>query len=72
MKAQIDHPSYYNKGIEVIDFIECYGLNFNLGNVVKYVARAGYKDIADKQDDLMKALWYLEREVEKNGSKTID
>ena len=41
--AAIEHPSYYNQGIEVIDFVDSYGLNFNLGNVVKYVVRAGHK-----------------------------
>ena len=56
----IDHPSHYNKGkIEVIDFIEDQGLSFHLGNVIKYVARAGSK--GDKLEDLKKARWYLDR-----------
>lgn len=55
----IDHPSHYNRGkIEVIDFIEDQGLSFHLGNVIKYVARAGSKD---KLEDLKKARWYLDR-----------
>lgn len=58
----IDHPSHYNKGkIEVIDFIEDQGLSFHLGNVVKYVARAGSK--GDKLEDLKKARWYLDRYI---------
>lgn len=58
----INHPSHYNKGkIEVIDFIEDQGLSFHLGNVVKYVARAGAK--GDKLEDLKKAQWYLERYI---------
>ena len=58
----IDHPSHYNKGkIEVIDFIEDQGLSFHLGNVIKYIARAGSK--GDKLEDLKKARWYLDRYI---------
>lgn len=58
----IDHPSHYNKGkIEVIDFIEDQGLSFHLGNVIKYIARAGSK--GDKLEDLNKARWYLDRYI---------
>lgn len=58
----IDHPSHYNRGkIEVIDFIEDQGLSFHLGNVIKYVARAGAK--GDKLEDLKKARWYLDRYI---------
>lgn len=58
----IDHPSHYNCGkIEVIDFIEDQGLSFHLGNVIKYVARAGSK--GDKLEDLKKARWYLDRYI---------
>ena len=58
----VNHPSHYNKGkIEVIDFIEDQGLSFHLGNVIKYVARAGSK--GDKLEDLKKAQWYLDRYI---------
>lgn len=58
----VDHPSHYNKGnIEVIDFIEDQQLPFHLGNVVKYIARAGSK--GDKLEDLKKARWYLDRYI---------
>lgn len=58
----IDHPSHYNRGkIEVIDFIEDQGLSFHLGNVIKYVTRAGSK--GDKLEDLKKARWYLDRYI---------
>jgi hypothetical protein len=50
-------------GVETIDFIEAKGLGYNLGNVVKYVARAGHK--GDLREDLLKARWYLEREIAK-------
>ena len=58
----VNHPSHYNQnGIEVIDIIEAYNLNFNLGNVIKYILRSDFKE--NKRQDLEKALWYLEREV---------
>ena len=70
MSDMINHPQHYTLGkIEVIDFIEDKGLNFNLGNVVKYVARAGHKKSSGKSleakalEDLKKAEWYLEREI---------
>ena len=44
-EEKVDHPSHYNAGrIEVIDFIEDQNLNFNLGNAVKYISRAGTKE----------------------------
>ena len=62
--TQINHPNYYcSKGFEVIDFIDAHRLNFNLGNVVKYVSRAGKKDSEDTLTALKKARWYLEREI---------
>jgi hypothetical protein len=50
------------KGYDVIDFITDYGLNFNRGNIIKYVARAGKK--GDELSDLRKALDYISREIE--------
>lgn len=62
--TQINHPEYYsNGGIEAIDFIEAHSLSFNLGNVIKYITRAGRKDGEDKLTALRKAQWYLEREI---------
>ena len=43
-KEMVDHPSHYNQGIETIEYIESWSMNFNTGNVIKYVTRAGYKD----------------------------
>jgi hypothetical protein len=58
----VNNPSHYTDGkIEVIDFIEDKGLNFHRGNVIKYVARAGKK--GNELEDLKKAMWYLEREI---------
>lgn len=63
-KAQTDpvnHPSHYTYGgIEVIDIVEGYGLNFVLGNVIKYVLRSPEKN---GLEDLRKAQWYLNREI---------
>ena len=58
----VNHPTHYTRGnIEVIDFIEDQQLPYHLGNVVKYVARAGFK--GDKVEDLKKAQWYLNRYI---------
>ena len=60
----VSHPSHYTDGnIEVIDYIEDKNFNFNLGNVVKYVSRAGKKDVNKTIEDLKKASWYLNREI---------
>ena len=55
-------PHYRTGGIETIDFIEAKDLNYRLGNVIKYVSRAGRKD-TDAVQDLEKAAWYLQREI---------
>lgn len=54
-------PHYRAGGIETIDFIEAKKLNYNLGNVVKYITRADLK--GNRKQDLAKALWYLQREI---------
>ena len=59
----VNSPPHYTKGgIETIDFIEAKDLNYRLGNVVKYVSRAGKKS-SDPVQDLEKAAWYLQREI---------
>ena len=56
-------PTYYKRGTtDVWDFIREQGLNFHLGNAIKYVCRAGYKD--SKIQDLEKAIHYLQNELE--------
>lgn len=66
-KNQIDNvnsPTHYNVGkIEVIEAIEDWKLNFNLGNAIKYIARCEHKE--NKKQDLEKAKWYIEREISK-------
>lgn len=66
MSDAVAHPSHYNQGkIEVIEFIEDQQLGYHLGNAVKYVCRAGKKGDGNKfVEDLQKAIWYLERQIE--------
>ena len=68
MGSNVEHPAHYNTGkIEVWDAIDEWGLGFGLGNVVKYVARAGHKGSA--LEDIKKAQTYLEREIKKLEDK---
>ena len=60
----INRPAHYTHGeVEPINAIESWDLGFHLGNVVKYIARADHK--GSRLDDLRKAAWYLEREIER-------
>lgn len=64
----VNHPPHYTKGgIEVIEFIEAWQLDFHRGNVVKYVARAAHK--GSELEDLRKAQWYLNRAIENQLAK---
>jgi len=63
-------PQYYRRGsIQVWDFVRDQELNFHLGNVIKYVCRAGHK--FDDIDDLEKAIHYLKNEVEFRTSQRV-
>ena len=70
-KTTNDHgPKYYRRGaIQVWDFVRDQELNFHLGNVIKYVCRAGHK--FDDIDDLEKAIHYLKNEVEFRTSQRV-
>jgi hypothetical protein len=61
----VNHPSHYTayKDIEVIDLTE--QMNFNRGNAVKYIARAGLKSKNTEVEDLKKAAWYINREIQR-------
>ena len=62
----VNHPSHYTSGkIEVIDFIEDKELGFHLGNAVKYISRAGRKDPDKIVEDLQKAVWYINRQIQR-------
>ena len=61
----VNHPKHYNYGaIEVIDVIDDWGLNFNLGSAVKYIGRCEHKE--DKIKDLKKAIWYIQHEIDQH------
>lgn len=71
MKDKVNHPQHYGgefNPYEAIKVIEAWNLGFNLGNTIKYISRAGIKDAEKEIEDLEKALWYLQREI--NNKKT--
>ena len=62
---QTTGPNHYRRGtIQPWDFIRDQGLNYHLGNAIKYISRAGHKLHASKQEDLEKAIHYLQNELE--------
>lgn len=64
MADMINHPAHYNHSeIEPIKAIEAWNLGFHLGNVIKYIARAGHKDPSKEIEDLKKARFYLDRKI---------
>lgn len=66
MTEQINHPDHYGgkeNPYEAIKVIENWSLSFCLGNTIKYISRAGKKEISKTIEDLEKAKWYLEREI---------
>lgn len=62
-KEKVEHPLHYNlvPGVECIDVVE--NFNFNRGNAIKYIWRAGNKE--EEMEDLRKAVWYLQREIDR-------
>ena len=72
MGDAINNPDHYggaDNPYEAIKVIESWGLDFHLGNVVKYLARAGKK--GDRLEDLMKAEWYLRRAIELAATEVV-
>ena len=64
----VNHPSHYKVGgIECLDYIEAKGLNYNMGNAIKYISRAEHK--GNKVEDLKKAIFYLEREIKNDAGQ---
>jgi len=63
---KINHPHHYCHGrkYEPIEVIDDWELGFNLGNALKYISRAGRKDPSRTVEDLKKAIFYLDREIE--------
>lgn len=71
MTDVVNNPPHYKaNGIEAIDVIEAFGLGFHLGNVVKYILRAGRKD--HLLQDLRKSRWYLDREVMRRETRVAE
>lgn len=62
---RVNHPAHYNQiaGVECIDVVE--QMTFNVGNAVKYLWRAGSKPGVSTAEDLRKAAWYVEREIQR-------
>ena len=63
----VDHPSHYggaDNPYEAIKVIKAWNLGFCLGNTVKYISRAGKKDPKKRIEDLRKALWYLQQQID--------
>jgi hypothetical protein len=68
MSEQVNHPPHYggnDNPYEAIKVIEAWNLGFCLGNAIKYISRAGKKDPDKTKQDLEKAKWYIEREIQK-------
>ena len=63
--SNVNHPSHYMKdsGFEVIDVIDAWKLDFELGNAVKYIGRAGKKNSGRTIEYLEKAVWYITRKI---------
>ena len=61
----VNNPKHYggDTTYEAIKVIEAWKLNFHLGNVIKYISRAGKKDLTKTKEDLLKAQWYLDRYI---------
>lgn len=67
MSEQVKNPSHYggkDNPYEVIKVIRAWDMGFNLGNSLKYIARAGKKHPDKHIEDLEKALWYLQDEID--------
>lgn len=66
------NPSHYKShpsGVECIQITEHY--NFNVGNAIKYLWRAGQKEGVSASEDLQKALWYIDREITRVTSMEV-
>ena len=68
MKEAINHPEHYlgkDNPYEAIKVIDAWGCGFSIGNALKYLARAGRKDPTKTKEDLEKAIWYIQHEIDK-------
>jgi hypothetical protein len=70
----VNHPKWYGSKddpYETIKVIEAWGLNFTLGNALKYISRAGKKDPSKTVEDLRKALFYIQYEIDRLEGKRV-
>lgn len=75
MSEQVNSPKHYegaDNPYEAIKVIEAWNLGFCLGNTIKYILRAGKKNQDKTIEDLEKARWYLDREIQKLKSKLVE
>jgi hypothetical protein len=73
MTETVNHPPHYggeNNTYETIKVIEAWGLDFCLGNAIKYISRAGKKQ--NLLEDLKKAKWYLDRKIKQLETESVD
>lgn len=71
-KEHVNHPDHYggeDNPYEAIKVIIAWGLDFCLGNTIKYISRAGKKDPAKELEDLKKARWYLDYRINQLENK---
>mgnify|MGYP003987905841 CR=1 FL=1 len=71
MADNVNQPKHYRmhpSGIECIQVTE--HMQFNLGNALKYIWRSDLKD--DKVEDLQKAVWYINREINRTKGNALD
>lgn len=64
-REMVHHPEHYNKGVEVITYIESHDLNFSRGSAVKHITRAGIKFPEKEIEDLEKAKQYIQFEIDR-------
>ena len=72
LKEMVNHPAHYGGDLdpfECIKVIEAWHLGFNLGNALKYICRGGKKSRKRRLEDIRKAIWYLQREVDSTVGK---
>lgn len=71
--SMVHHPRHYNihpSGVECIDIIESFP--FNIGTAMKHLWRAGEKPGTPELEDLQKALWYVNREIQRRTPKPVE
>lgn len=63
-ESQVNHPKHYSEsGLEPVEVIQKWNLDFFTGNALKYIARAGRKPSEPEIKDLEKAVWYLQEKI---------